>query len=74
MKTAEQRAKHAESQAILRAKKKAAGECRQCSKPAARALDGRVMSACDEHLDADQKRRRGDRPPGGPRSPRKANR
>ena len=54
-----------------RAEKRERGECRVCTKPAALAMDGRVMSACDKHLDDDQKRRRGDRPPGGPRSPRK---
>jgi hypothetical protein len=70
--TAEQRAKHAAEVAKSRADKKARGECRQCKDPAARALDGRVMSACDKHLDADQKRRHIKRPPNGSRSKRKA--
>lgn len=72
MRNAEQRAAWAAYMQKFRADKKARGECRQCTEPAARALDGRVMSACDKHLDADQKRRRGARPTKGTRTPRKA--
>jgi hypothetical protein len=70
--TPEQRAAHAAAQQKTRAAKRERGECRQCPKPAARAIDGRVMSMCDEHLDADQKRTRGNRPIKGTRTPRKA--
>lgn len=31
-------------------------QCRQCTNPAARAPDGRAMSACNAHLDADAER------------------
>ena len=72
MRTPEQRAQHAAYMAKVRAEKKARQECRQCTEPAARALDGRVMSMCDKHLDDDQKRQRGDQPLKGTRTPRKA--
>lgn len=58
MRTPAQRVAHAAFVARVRAAKKAAGECRQCPKPAARTPDGRSMSACIEHLDADMERGR----------------
>ncbi len=47
---------HAAHQAAYRARRKAAGRCRQCPEPAAVRSDGIPMSACNKHLDADAER------------------
>lgn len=44
--------------AAIRADKAERGECRQCSKKCAKLKSGRLAKMCNDHLDADLKRKK----------------